>query len=57
MSQLAICIEFFPESIESSLEYIKKLIDDDDADYYALIFGARYGSVDPQLDKSYTQLE
>lgn len=55
MGHLPIGMEFFPASNESSLEYIKKLIDD--ADYYALIFGARYGSVDPQLDKSYTQLE
>lgn len=55
LGHIPIGMEFFPASNLSSLKYIKKLIDD--ADYYILIFGARYGSIEEESGKSYTQLE
>ncbi|GAB6089771.1 DUF4062 domain-containing protein [Spirochaeta dissipatitropha] len=40
---------------KSQLETIKEWIDD--SDIYLLILGKRYGSIDPETGKSYTQLE
>lgn len=45
-------MEYFPAADEGQWEYIKKLIDD--CDYYIVIIGARYGSVD-SMGISFTQ--
>lgn len=37
-------MELFPAMDEEQFEFIKKVIDD--CDYYILIIGARYGSID-----------
>jgi hypothetical protein len=47
-------MEFFPASGRDKWEYIKKVIDD--SDYYLLIIGGRYGSVD-STGISYTEKE
>lgn len=48
-------MELFAASNQSQWEVIKKWIEDSDA--YMLILGARYGSIEPNSGKSYTQLE
>lgn len=48
-------MEYFPAANEEQFTVIKKLIDR--CDYYILILGGRYGSIDPKTGKSYTQLE
>lgn len=48
-------MEYFPAASEEQFAVIKKLIDR--CDYYILILGGRYGSIDPKTGKSYTQLE
>ena len=48
-------MEFFPAANDDQLTVIKKLIDK--CDYYILIIGGRYGSVEPISRKSYTHLE
>lgn len=52
---IPIAMEFFSASNLSQLEYIKKLLDF--VDYYVLIVGGRYGSIDEETGKSYTELE
>ncbi len=47
-------MEMFPAADVEQLTYIKKVIDE--CDYYILIIGARYGSLDPQ-GVSYTERE
>ena len=47
-------MEAFPAADEEQLQFIKKVIDD--CDYYVLIVGGRYGSVDTS-GVSYTQRE
>ncbi len=47
-------MEFFPAMDEEQFEYIKKVIDK--SDYYLLIIGGRYGSVDKKK-VSYTEKE
>lgn len=47
-------MELFPAMDEEQLEFIKKIIDD--SDYYLLIIGGRYGSVDAE-GISYTERE
>ena len=47
-------MEIFPAVDIEQFEYIKKIIDE--CDYYVLIVGARYGSVD-QAGVSYTEKE
>ncbi|MGV3587276.1 MAG: DUF4062 domain-containing protein [Adhaeribacter sp.] len=47
-------MEYFPATNETQWEYIKKLIDD--CDYYIVIIGARYGSLDTD-GISFTQKE
>lgn len=48
-------MEYFPAADDKQMTIIKNLIDE--CDYYVLILGGRYGSVDPLSGKSYTQLE
>lgn len=48
-------MEYFPAANDEQMTIIKRLIDD--CDYYILILGGRYGSVEPRTHKSYTQLE
>ena len=55
IKHIPIGMEFFPASNLSQLEYIKKLIVD--TDYYVLIIGGRYGSIDENSGKSFTHLE
>ena len=47
-------MEMFPAADVEQLDYIKKVIDE--CDYYLLIVGARYGSLDP-LGVSFTERE
>ena len=48
-------MEYFPAANDDQFTVIKKLIDR--CDYYILIIGGRYGSIEPKSRKSYTQLE
>lgn len=48
-------MENFVAEDKSQLEVIKKIIDL--CDYYILIIGGRYGSIEPKTQKSYTELE
>lgn len=48
-------MELFRAGNKSQLETIKKWIDE--SDIYMLILGGRYGSIEPESGKSYTQLE
>ena len=48
-------MEYFNASDQSQWDVIKSLIDD--CDYYVLIIAGRYGSVESESGKSYTQLE
>jgi len=47
-------MELFPAADSEQLDYIKKVIDE--CDYYVLIMGGRYGSLDPE-GVSYTERE
>jgi len=48
-------MEFFPASNLTSWNYIQNVIDT--CDYYILILGARYGSIDQETGLSYTERE
>ena len=48
-------MELFPAANEDAWSLIKGVIDD--CDYYILVVGGRYGSVDPMEDLSYTERE
>ncbi len=48
-------MELFTSGDESQMEAIKQWIDE--SDVYLLILGGRYGSIEPNTGKSYTQLE
>lgn len=48
-------MELFNASNEEQFEYIKNVIDT--CDYYVLILGGRYGTVNPKTGKSFTQME
>jgi predicted transcriptional regulator len=48
-------MELFPAANEDAWSLIKGVIDD--CDYYILVVGGRYGSVDPIEDLSYTEKE
>ncbi len=48
-------MEMFSASNEEQFKYIKKIIDT--CDYYVLIVGARYGSINPSTGKSFTEQE
>lgn len=55
MNCFPVGMEYFNAADESQWEIIKKLIDD--CDYYILIVAGRYGTVDEESGKSYTQME
>ena len=48
-------MEMFSASNEEQFKYIKKIIDS--CDYYILILGARYGSIEKNSGKSFTEME
>lgn len=48
-------MELFPAANEDQWSLIRKVIDD--CDYYIVIIGGRYGTVDPKKGISYTQME
>lgn len=48
-------MELFSAGDESQMSVIKRWIDE--SDIYLLIIGGRYGSIEPESGKSYTQLE
>ncbi len=48
-------MELFPASDSDKWSLIQGVIND--SDYYLLIIGGRYGSVDPESDLSYTEME
>lgn len=48
-------MEYFPAADDEQMTIIRQLIDE--CDYYILILGGRYGSIEPKTQKSYTQLE
>ncbi len=48
-------MELFPAADDDSLTLIKSVIDD--SDYYLIILGGRYGTLDKSSGKSYTHLE
>ena len=48
-------MEMFAASNDEQFKYIKKIIDT--CDYYILIVGARYGSINPSTGKSFTEQE
>lgn len=55
MKHLAAGMELFCASNDEQFKYIKRVIDD--SDYYVLIVGTRYGSVNPDTGISYTEME
>ena len=55
MNCFPVGMEYFNASDESQWEVIKKLINE--CDYYVLIVGGRYGTIDEASGKSYTQKE
>ncbi len=48
-------MELFPAADDDSLTLIKSVIDD--SDYYVIILGGRYGTLEKNANKSYTHLE
>lgn len=48
-------MEMFSASNDEQFKYITKIIDN--SDYYVLIVGGRYGSINPSTQKSYTEQE
>lgn len=48
-------MELFPASDDDRWTLIKRVIDD--CDYYIIVIGGRYGSEDPELAVSYTEME
>lgn len=52
---IPIGMELFPPSDEAQWEYVKKVIDQ--SDYYVLILGGRYGSIDMPSGLSFTEKE
>lgn len=48
-------MEQFPASNMSQMKYIEKMLEN--CDYYILILGGRYGSIDPTDNKGYTEKE
>ena len=52
---IPVSMESFTASSQEQFEYIKNCIRD--CDYYILIIGGRYGTLHPELNLSYTELE
>jgi len=48
-------MELFPAADENAWTLITEVIDD--SDYYLLVIGGRYGSIDPQTELSFTEKE
>jgi hypothetical protein len=48
-------MELFPATDDDAWTLIKRVIDS--CDYYLLVIGGKYGSVDPSSDLSYTEME
>ena len=48
-------MELFSASDDEQFEYIKKIIDN--CDYYVIIIGARYGTINKSVGKSFTEQE
>lgn len=48
-------MELFPATDDDAWTLIESVIDD--SDYYLLIVGGKYGSIDPELDVSFTERE
>lgn len=48
-------MELFPAADEEQFEFIKKVIRE--SDYYVIISAGRYGSISPNTDLSYTEME
>lgn len=48
-------MELFPASDDDRWTLIQRVIDD--CDYYVVVVGGRYGSVDPERNLSYTEME
>jgi hypothetical protein len=48
-------MELFPAADEDAWTLIKRVIDD--SDYYLMVIGGKYGSVDPDTEISYTEKE
>jgi len=48
-------MEAFPSANETQWEYIKRVIEE--SDYYIVIIGGKYGSVNPKTGISYTEME
>ena len=55
MSYMPASMEFFSASERKTWSYIQNIIDD--SDYYILILGTKYGSIDPETNLSYTERE
>lgn len=54
MGHIPVGMEYFPASNKTQWEIIKKLIDE--CDYYVLIIGGRYGSIEKESkDQLYTK--
>lgn len=54
-NNIPVGMEAFVASSKEQFEYIKNCIND--SDYYIVIVGGRYGSLHPELNLSYTELE
>lgn len=54
-NNIPVGMEAFVASSKEQFEYIKNCIND--SDYYIIIVGGRYGSLHPELNLSYTELE
>jgi hypothetical protein len=48
-------MELFPAAEDDAWTLIKKVIDE--CDYYLLVIGGKYGSIDPEENLSYTEME
>lgn len=55
LDYIPIGMEYFPAADDEQFSIIKKLIDD--CDYYILIIGGRYGSINEKTSLSYTEME
>lgn len=55
LNHIPVGMEFFGAADQEQMEFIKDEIRN--SDYYILIIGGKYGSIDPRTGKSYTQLE
>lgn len=55
LNHIPVSMEFFPASDEDQWTVIQRLLDT--CDYYVIIVAGKYGTVDNQTGKSYTQLE